>query len=170
MVVTESLVDALRAGDSAAQVQLWQRCRYMSGAAVRRRVLRAQDADDVATDTYLAARASVHAIRDPRAFWGFLKVIHRRQCGRLFRRPQTLALPHALVDPAPPPDHAILARERAALVRGAVERIRPFYRPVLTRLLDGLEDPAIRAALDLTPTKYRNRKHRAIRALTNEVQ
>lgn len=85
-----ALVLAARAGEAWAQQALFRRhARAINGLAFRL-MGRDADVDDLVQDSFVFALSSLHSLRDPQAFGGWLRAIVVRTASKVLRRRRLL--------------------------------------------------------------------------------
>ena len=116
-----ALVDGAREGDRSAFGRLYERFAPMVHGLLLARVS-PQDADDLTQDVFLTAFQRMPALRDARAFGGWIAAIARNAAVDLHRRtPSTSELPETLSGPDRP---TVEAAEILRLIRELPEARR----------------------------------------------
>ena len=159
------LVRASRAGDRSAFGRLYSRYSGMVHAIVLGRVPPG-DADDIVQEVFLTAMRELHALRDERAFGGWLATIARNRANVWHRGVvKTVELPEIAGD-------ATQGDEQEA--RRALETIRKLpeaYRETLImRLVEGMTGPEIAARTGLTHDSVRVNLHRGMKLLREALE
>jgi len=145
MEETGDLVRAAAAGDQRSWDVLVERFTGLLWAVARAHRLREADAADVVQTTWLNLVQNLGRIRQPEHVGAWLATTARRECLRTLNRDQR----HVLTDdetslqvrepPPPTPEDDVLAAERLALLRAALEELPPRCQRLL-RVLTA--DPA----------------------------
>lgn len=131
------LVISAREGDRMAQEALFRRHVGWVDSLAYRLAPRDADADDIVQESFAAALESMHKLREPEAFRGWLRTIVVRSAKRLFRRKKLrvrLGLDSfypldidRVVSPAAPPD----VRAELCGIYGLLESLSPDVRIAL---------------------------------------
>ncbi|MGE5674289.1 MAG: RNA polymerase sigma factor [Mycobacterium leprae] len=129
----------------------------------------AEDAEDVAQESFLKAYTSLGQLREAGAFATWLaRIAVNLARDRLRRRGEASLLddlpPDApeLVAPTGPPDEWLVARETQAAVQAAIAALPNYYRtPLLLRVRAGLTYEEIAAVLAIPIGTVRSRIHAA---------
>jgi RNA polymerase sigma factor (sigma-70 family) len=118
-----------------------------------------QDGPDAAQEALIAIFRNLGALRDPAAIYGWARAIAVREAVRVARR-ATRTVPAELTDVPAPGDPQL-----AADVRDVLARLTPEHRAVLVlRDLEGLDEQAAGALLDVPAGTVRSRLYRARRS------
>lgn len=158
------LVRASRDGDRSAFGRLYTRYQRMVHAIVLARVPYGE-ADDLVQEVFLAAMRDLHALRDERAFGGWLATIARnRALGWLRRSVEVVEL-----EETPAAGHQEEEQEaRRALA--AIRALPEAYRETLMmRLVEGMTGPEIAVRTGLTPDSVRVNLHRGMKLLRESL-
>ena len=157
------LVELARDGDRDAFAALHERHAGMVHAILLARVP-ARDAEDLVQDVFLRALGSLHKLRDPATFGGWLARIARNRAIDYYRRRR---------DSAPMPDdvgHDALptaeAREALATIRTLPEA---YAETLLMRLVEGMTGTEIAARTGMTPGSVRVNLHRGMTLLRGRL-
>ena len=175
------LVAAVRAGDDSAFEELYRRYHHRVAAFVRGMVRDDARAEDLAQDAFFSALRRMRATDAPIAFkpWIFeiarnAAIDHWRRTGRaeevsvdaqgLLRRSDRSRLAAA-----PPPETAVIDRERLGHLRGALDELPEVQTRVLVmRELEGMSYREIAERLDLSRSSVESALFRARRRLEAE--
>ncbi len=169
------LVAAARTGEKTAFGELVRR---HQGSAVRVAAVAlgsSDDAEDVAQEAFVKAHRSLHHFRDDGAFrpWLLQIVVNTaKNRQRRFSRQRNLALRvGARPEIAEPgPDEVAAHRADQAIVIGAINRLRPADRLILTyRWYEQLSEAEIAQALGCRPGTVKSRLNRAMNRLRQEL-
>jgi RNA polymerase sigma factor (sigma-70 family) len=118
-----------------------------------------QDGPDAAQEALIAIFRNLGGLRDPAAIYGWARAIAVREAVRVARR-ATRTVPAELTDVPAPGDPQL-----AADVRDVLARLTPEHRAVLVlRDLEGLDEQAAGALLDVPAGTVRSRLYRARRS------
>jgi RNA polymerase sigma-70 factor (ECF subfamily) len=163
------LVTAARAREGwACEALIRRHAPRINGLALRL-IGRDADVDDLVQDTFASAFASLHNLKEPNAFGGWLTAILVRTASKLIRRRRLLARLglgrdalaidlDALVGPSIPADHAAELRRLYALAEKLPADLRV---PLLLRRVEGLELEEIKK---LTGSSIATIKRRIVKA------
>lgn len=159
------LVRASRDGDRSAFGRLYTRYSRMVHAIVLARVPPAE-ADDLVQDVFLSAMRDLPALRDERAFGGWLATIARNRANGWHR---------SSVDMVELPETSHESRqqeeEEARRALAAIRSLSPAYRETLMmRLVEGMTGPEIAARTGLTPDSVRVNLHRGMKLLREALE
>jgi RNA polymerase sigma-70 factor (ECF subfamily) len=114
------------------------------------------DGPDAAQEALIAIFRGLHSLREPAALLGWARAIAVREAVRVARRGQRQQ-PAELAD-VPAADDPQLAID----VQDVLERLSPEHRAVLVlRDLEGMDEQAAAAVLDVPPGTAKSRLHRA---------
>ena len=168
---TARLAARLREGDAAAQSELVARYRPGLTIILRKRLKDPALADDLCQEVFRIAFEALRAGRldaDEKLgayLWGIARTLANTERRRDRRRPPT-APADALIDSAARADEELVRRERARLVREAVNALSPRDRAVLGAFyLDDMPKSAICRRLRLSPPQFDLIKWRALKRL-----
>jgi len=127
------------------------------------------DAEDVAQEAFLAAFQSLHTLREPGKFEGWVVAIARRAAAKLReRRPQNEASGAGAMDEMTYPDPA--RQELRRLLREEIERLEDEPREVLLlHYFAGLSAGEIAGTLDITREAAKKRLQRARQTLSERL-
>jgi len=163
------LVAAARAQEAWACEGLVRRhARRINGLALRL-IGRDADLDDLVQDSFASAFASLHRLKEPEAFGGWLAAILVRTASKVIRRRRMLARlglgrdslavdVDALISPSTPPDHASELRRLYSLAEKLPADLRI---PLLLQRVEGMELEEIR---QLTGASIATIKRRIVKA------
>ena len=161
------LVRASRDGDRSAFGRLYTRYSRMVHAIVLSRVP-AGEADDLVQDVFIAALRQLHALRDERAFGGWLATIARNRANGWHRRAvEVTELPDDLAARGSSQDDEEDARRALVAVRSLPEAYR---ETLMMRLVEGMTGPEIAARTGLTPDSVRVNLHRGMKLLREALE
>lgn len=159
------LVRASRDGDRSAFGNLYSRYSGMVHAIVLARVPPAE-AEDLVQEVFLAALRELHALRDERAFGGWLATIARNRANGWHRGTVTLvALPETAANSTQQEEQE--ARHALAAIRALPEAYR---ETLMMRLVEGMTGPEIAARTGLTPDSVRVNLHRGMKLLREALE
>lgn len=132
----EFLVEAAQAGDRDAFGELVTRFEPMVYAIALRRLGNYSEAQELCQEVLVKAMQKIEQLRAPAAFGGWLRSITVRMAiNRQVRRAPTIATEPQMLDAtcveSRTPLDAVLARERAAQVRGGLARLGELDRHTL---------------------------------------
>jgi RNA polymerase sigma factor (sigma-70 family) len=142
---TAALLRDVQAGVAGAWDRLVERYARLVLAVPREYGLTDADADEVFQSTWMALYEQVKLIRQPGALGSWIITTAQRQCWRVLRRAhrrrETTGLEAAagLVSEGPAPHEVVERLERQALVRAALDELRPRCRALLTQLFLAVE-------------------------------
>ncbi|MGZ5443081.1 MAG: RNA polymerase sigma factor [Thermoanaerobaculia bacterium] len=160
------LVRASRDGDRSAFGRLYTRYSRMVHAIVLARVPPGE-ADDLVQDVFVAALRQLHALRDERAFGGWLATIARNRANGWHRGAVEVGeLPEDLASGSTQEDEED-ARRALAAVRGLPAAYR---ETLMMRLVEGMTGPEISARTGLTPDSVRVNLHRGMKLLREALK
>jgi len=129
------LVHATLAGDQRAFEELVERYQRLVASVAWRYGTRREEIEDVVSEVFVKAYQNLGRFRPEHPFstWLYrLAANHVIDHARRARRARTEAeMPRTLADPALSPGERVEQRERARLVRAALERLPRRYRDVL---------------------------------------
>lgn len=161
------LVRASRDGDRSAFGRLYTRYARMVHAIVLSRVPPGE-ADDLVQDVFVSALRQLHALRDERAFGGWLATIARNRANGWHRGLVEVAeLPEELPARATTQDDEEDARRALAAVRSLPEAYR---ETLMMRLVEGMTGPEIAARTGLTPESVRVNLCRGMKLLREALE
>jgi len=162
----EPLIRRAKQGDLEAFGEVVRRFQHMAfGYAVA--LLRdLQQAEDVVQEAFVAAWFGLLTLADPAAFPGWFRGIVRHQALRLLRRRHGEAVPldaaGQLPAAEPGPDGLLEERQRVAALLGAINRLAPPLREVVTLFyVHDCTQQDIATFLGLPVTTVNNRLHAA---------
>lgn len=132
------LVSSARAGDERAWEQLYARFTPMLRSVARSYRLSSSDVDDAVQMVWLLLLNHIGRLRRPAAVGTWLTTTTRRECLRVLRGtvrepPSEDCAPRDVVDPADP-ESLLLAKERRAVLRRALETLPERQRQLMTLL------------------------------------
>jgi RNA polymerase sigma factor (sigma-70 family) len=161
-----TLITRAQGGDIGAFTLLVRRHQDMAFAYAYSILGDFHSAEDAAQDAFLCVHVSLHTLRTPEAFPGWLRGIVRHQCHRLLRHQPSLGVPLEQVaeTPArtPGPEEQWERRETRAQVLAAVRALPSAQREVTT--LYYIQDypiSQIAAFLEVPEMTVKNRLHQA---------
>ena len=137
MEETAELVRAAGTGDQRSWDALVERFSGLLWAVARAHRLREADAADVVQTTWLNLVQHLGSIREPQHVGAWLATTARRECLRALNRDQRLVLTddeaglQAREPPPATPEEDVLAAERLALLRAALEELPPRCQQLL---------------------------------------
>jgi RNA polymerase sigma-70 factor (ECF subfamily) len=140
----QSAVEAVLQGDNEAFGALVTRYQRMVAGIAWRYGFRPEDVEDIVSEVFTKTFRNLHLYRPDHAFstWLYrLAVNHVVDRTRRAKKEQgRTEMPEQVVDPAARPGEDAEARERAVLVRGALEGISPRYREAIQLIyIEGLK-------------------------------
>ena len=158
-----ALVAGARAGDPSAFGRLFERFAPVVHGLLLARVS-FQDAEDLTQEVFLNAIQRLGALRDPRAFGGWVAAMARNAAVDLYRRsPATTELPPMLAGPDPP------AAEAAEMLRLIRELPHAYRETLILRLVEGMTGPEIAARTGLGAGSVRVNLHRGMKLLREKL-
>ena len=170
-----TLVDRARRGDQDAFAALMARYERQIYAVTVRMLGDADDAADIAQETFVRAFRALGTTSADLRVAAWLHRIAANACLDVLRRRQRLRWQpwdgakhdHLLVsNPADDPERAAVAAEARAAVRRALARVSPRHRRALTlRAFEGLTCDEIGAAMGLSRAAVKSMLYRARREL-----
>ena len=159
------LVRASRDGDRSAFGKLYTRYSRMVHAIVIARVPVAE-AEDLVQDVFITALRQLHALRDERAFGGWLAAI-ARNCANGWHRGAIEAVELPELAHRATQDDEEEARRALVTIRGLPEAYR---ETLMMRLVEGMTGPEIAARTGLTPDSVRVNLHRGMKLLREALE
>lgn len=161
----DALVRASRDGDRSAFGRLYTRYSRMVHAIVLSRVPPGE-ADDLVQDVFVMALRQLHALRDERAFGGWIATIARNRANGWHRGSVEITeLPDIVAKSTQ--DEEEDARRALAAVRSLPEAYR---ETLMMRLVEGMSGPEIAAQTGLTPESVRVNLHRGMKLLREALK
>lgn len=160
-----SLVRQSRDGDRSAFGRLYTRYQRMVHAIVLSRVP-PNEAEDLVQDVFVAAMRQLHALRDERAFGGWLASIARNSAlGWRRRSVEAVELEETSTAATQEDD------EEARRALAAIRSLPAAYRETLMmRLVEGMTGPEIAARTGLTHDSVRVNLHRGMKLLRTAME
>ncbi|MBI2837239.1 MAG: sigma-70 family RNA polymerase sigma factor [Acidobacteria bacterium] len=159
----DELVRAARGGDRAAFGQLYERYVNMVHGMLLARIPYSDVADRV-HDVFLTAMTQIHALRDDRAFGGWLARIARNQAHDHHRRSrETAELPRDLAATERPDTDG---RAVLAIIRSLPDAYR---ETLVLRLVEGMSGDEIAERTGLTSASVRVNLHRGMAMLREKL-
>jgi RNA polymerase sigma-70 factor (ECF subfamily) len=160
-----ALVVAAQRGDGGAYDEIYRRFGRFVHALLLARV-RPEDAGDLTQDVFLHAWTTLHTLREPAAFAGWIGAIARRRAiDHLRRRPADIQLRFDRANRDAPD----ITAEAAGAIK-AIHQLPEAYRETLTlRLVEGHSGPEIAALTGLTPDSVRVNLHRGFKLLRERL-
>lgn len=153
-----ALVEQARGGSRDAFELLYVRHHRAVHAIVLARVS-LQEADDLVQEVFADAWMKLHALRDPKAFSGWLTALARNRATDQARKRGHVAESEE-ISVAPPP------RTEAEAALRAMRSLPETYRETLMmRLIEGLNGPEIAQRTGMTPESVRVNLHRGFKLL-----
>ncbi|MFF7752027.1 RNA polymerase sigma factor [Streptomyces sp. NPDC007971] len=155
-----ALVRAAQSGDALAMDELLTTVTpYVTRLC---RPIAPHDVPDAVQESLTAVFKGLRALRDPLAFYGWVRTVTVREAVRVARRT-------AVEEPADPADlarlgalHTAADGELPADVRDVLARLPVRHRAVLVlRELEGLDEAAVAELLGIAPGTVKSRLHRA---------
>jgi RNA polymerase sigma-70 factor, ECF subfamily len=167
------LVAAALRGDAEAFAQLVTRYERPVYHLAYRTLKDAEEARDITQESFLRAYRSLRSFRPSAKFstWIFAIAYHAC-CDRLkrVRRQSDEALPER-ADPAPGPEHLVIALDRAQRLRDAIDSLPEKYRTVITLYhLQGRQYEEIARVLELPMGTVKTHLFRAKEQLRRILQ
>lgn len=164
-VLDDVLVRASRDGDRSAFGRLYTRYSRMVHAIVLSRVPPGE-AEDLVQDVFVSALRQLHALRDERAFGGWLATIARNRANGWHRGAVEVGeLPELTAGSTQEEEED--ARRALAAVRALPEAYR---ETLMMRLVEGMTGPEIAARTGLTPDSVRVNLHRGMKLLREALK
>lgn len=161
--VVAALVDGARAGDRSAFGRLFERFAPIVHGLLLARVP-FQDAEDLTQEVFLNAIQRLSALRDARAFGGWVAAMARNAAVDLYRRsPATTELPPTLGGPDPP------TAEAAEILQLIRELPQAYRETLILRLVEGMTGPEIAARTGLATGSVRVNLHRGMKLLREKL-
>jgi len=161
--VDPATVRAAQRGDTLAMNQVLDRLAPYVGRICGSIAL--DNGPDAAQETLIMVMRALPALRDPVALQGWARVIAVREAVRQARRDQRRAGGAELLDDVPAAGDPTLAAD----IRGVLDRLTPEHRAVLVlRDVEGLDEAATAAVLNLPKGTIKSRLHRARRQFQKE--
>jgi RNA polymerase sigma-70 factor (ECF subfamily) len=169
----DALVARCRAGEREAFRVLVDRHQRVIYSVALRMLGNAEEATDVAQETFVRAYTALDRYKPDGHFGAWLRRIAVNLCLNERRRPTTISLDD--VDPdgltTDDPAHIVLAQAQAQAVRRAIGGLPPEYRVVVVlRYLDGLSYRDIAKSLGVSVPTVETRLHRAKKMLQERLQ
>lgn len=172
------LIEATRAGDSAAFGQLVERYQDRLYNSLLRVLGSAEDARDVVQDAFVQAFLKLETFRGSAAFYTWLyRIAFNLAMSHARKRRPTASLEQAKanfgrepVDGQPTPEVHMVRRERIQMVHAALAALSAEYRQILVlRELEGCRYDQIAEILDLPVGTVRSRLFRAREQLRDRL-
>ena len=164
------IVEAVLRGDRAAFGDLVRRYQRMVAGVAWRTGLRREEIEDVASEIFTKVYVNLHRYRPDHAFATWLyrlavnHVVDRRRRARKERG--RTEFPEQLPDPSPTAREGLETRERATLLRAAIEEIDSRYREaILLVYVEGLKVEEAARALSVPEGTLKTRLMRGRMAL-----
>ncbi len=163
-----ALVEAARAGDSAAFDEVYRRtARQVHGLLLSR--VPPREADDLVQEVFLIAWRRLSALRQPAAFVGWIATIARNAAADWHRAPARRTEGDEPDEALPAP--AVALSETGLAAFDAIRKLPETYREtLLLRLVEGLSGPEIAAVTGLTPDSVRVNLSRGMKRLRALLQ
>lgn len=165
---------AVLRGNRDAFGELVTRYQKLMASVAWRYGTRREEIEDVVSEVFFKAYRNLDRYRPEHPFstWLYrLAANHVVDHGRrVRRRGHDVELPEGLDDPAPGPAESAESRERAELVRKALEELRPHYREVLFLVyIEGASVEQAARALGLPQGTIKSRLLRGRQALGRQL-
>jgi RNA polymerase sigma-70 factor (ECF subfamily) len=158
-----ALVRAAQGGDRAAFGALYEQYARMVHGILLAHVGYG-DAEDLVQEVFLRALEQLHALREPRAFGGWLAAVARRSAADLHRKRRPVETFEDRAGAASPD-------EKAFEVLDAIQALSAAYRETLIlRLIEGMTGPEIAARTGLTPESVRVNLCRGMKQLRHALR
>ena len=162
-------VGAAREGDRAAFGWLYVRYFGMVHGILLARVPRT-DVRDLVQDVFLTALRKLAALRDPRAFGGWLAQIARNRANDYHRRNENPPQEELSKAQAPERGKTALQSAEALAALRAIQELPDAYRETLMlRFVEGMTGPEIAARTGLTAGSVRVNLHRGMKMLRERL-
>ncbi len=162
-------VGAAREGDRAAFGWLYERYFGMVHGILLARVPRT-DVRDLVQDVFLTALRKLAALRDPRAFGGWLAQIARNRANDYHRRNENPPQEELSEAQAPERGKTALQSAEALAALRAIQELPDAYRETLMlRFVEGMTGPEIAARTGLTAGSVRVNLHRGMKMLREKL-
>ena len=162
-------VGAAREGDRAAFGWLYERYFGMVHGILLARVPRT-DVRDLVQDVFLTALRKLAALRDPRAFGGWLAQIARNRANDYHRRNENPLQEELSEAQAPERGKTALQSAEALAALRAIQELPDAYRETLMlRFVEGMTGPEIAARTGLTAGSVRVNLHRGMKMLRGRL-
>lgn len=160
--VDPSVVRAAQRGDTLAMNEVLDRLGPYVGRICASIAL--DSGPDAAQETLIVVMRSLRTVRDPVALAGWVRTVAVREAVRIARR-DARSHPIDELPELPSPGDPMLAAD----IRGVLVRLSPEHRAVLLlRDLDGLDEAATAALLEVPEGTIKSRLHRARRQFRKE--
>ncbi|MBL9001451.1 MAG: sigma-70 family RNA polymerase sigma factor [Phycisphaerae bacterium] len=143
------LVIAAKRGDAAAFSSLYDRFAPMVYAHLLTR-LSPPDAEDAVQEVFVSAWQSLHTVRDPGAFVGWLRGVAANRAADIHRRRKSRPALRLEVDPAGSEPRRTEHEDALAVLRTILELPEAYHEPLILRLVAQRSGPQIAAALGMT--------------------
>lgn len=157
------LVERACAGDQEAFGELYKKFAPMVHGIVLARVIR-DETPDIVQNVFLSAYKSLHMLRDPDAFGGWLAMIARNQANEYYRRAKiTEELPEEI---SQKDDRHTQAIEILAVIRALPDA---YKETLILRLVEGMTGPEIAEQTGLTHESVRVNLHRGMKLLRQKL-
>lgn len=166
----DACIDAALAGDASAYGRLVQKHQDRLYNSLLRYTGNADDALDIAQEAFTQAYLKLNTFKRNSAFFTWLyRIAFNRAASAARKRRERTSLDGMTdagaagpTDPLETPDNQMLAQERVALVRTAVQELADDYRRVVVlREFDGLDYQQIAEVLEIPVGTVRSRLFRA---------
>lgn len=176
---SKAVVEQIRAGDPAGEVELYQN--FATGARLfLQRRLGTQDVDDLVHDLFVIVVETIRRgdLREPERLMGFVRTVLSRQLSLgisrvIHKRETSIELESAghLTTADPTPEQRAAADQQVDIVKKVLRKMSTRDREVLTRFYLREESPErIQLEMGLTQTQFNLLKSRAKARLTEFVQ
>jgi RNA polymerase sigma-70 factor (ECF subfamily) len=167
----QALLERARAGDQRAFQSLVERYEGKVAATVIGMLGHTPEADDVGQETFIRLYQSLDKFRGEASLGTYVTRIAINQSLKALKRRQTWrqrflsrdAAETPLAEPAVPAGQQVDARERAALVHAALQRLTPEHRAVVVlRMLEGYSTNGTADLLGIPPGTVMSRLSRGL--------
>ena len=170
MATDEQLIRQIQQGENEAFSQLF--CKYQKHIhSICLSILKnPQDAEEVASDTFVHAYLKLDQLKNPEKFFAWLKKIAQNRSRDFLRskREETIPFVYAMKQPSRQiaPDELLLKQELVNSIMEAIELLPQKDREVIQAHIDGLSHAEISEKLGISYQASRSRLSRARKKIT----
>ncbi len=181
--VTDDLVNAAKSGNQDAMAQMYLMTCGVAYATIRSIVSTEEDAEDLLQDTYIQVFRKLDTLKEPKAFYGWVKTIARRQAINYVNEKKPIVFSQMesdddeikkkleVKDEDPIiPDIVLEEKETTALLHEMLSDLKDEYRiPLIMRYYGKMSEKDIAEALNVTESTIKNRLYYARKKLNKKA-